>query len=151
MKKCLEYGWFYMVILRIQLIRCNQQIFWFVTHKRVWSATRSVRKKKLWRKYFSANFFRKQYLQNTSRRLTLYRSNRSQMFFDIGALKKFAIFTGKYFAIFTGLKACNFIKKRLQYRYFPLNIAKFLRSAFFIKHLLWLLLPKAVKTFFLTP
>ena len=151
MKKYLEYGWFFMVILRIQLIRCNQQIFWFATHKRVRSATRSIRKKKLWRKCFSVNFFRTQYLQNTSRRLTQYRSNRSQMFFQIGTLKNFATFTAKYFAIFTGLKARNFIKKRLQHRCFPLNIAKFLRSACFIEHLLWLLLPKAVKSFFLTP
>ena len=30
---------------------------------------------------------------------------------------------------FTGLKSCNFIKKRLQYMCFPVNIAKFLRAA----------------------
>ena len=29
-----------------------------------------------------------------------------------------------------GLYACNFIKMRLQHRCFPVNIAKFLRSAF---------------------
>ena len=42
---------------------------------------------------------------------------------------------------FGGLKACNFnfIKKRLQYRCIPVNIAKFLRTAFFIEHLWWLL------------
>ena len=38
------------------------------------------------------------------------------------------------------LKACNFIKKRLQHRYFPVNIAKLLRAAFFIEHIRWLLL-----------
>ena len=36
-------------------------------------------------------------------------------------LKHFAIFTGK-------LQTCNFIKKRLQHRSFPLSIAKFLRT-----------------------
>ena len=36
-------------------------------------------------------------------------------------LKNFAIFTGK-------LQAYNFIKNILQFRYFPLNIAKFLRT-----------------------
>ena len=36
-------------------------------------------------------------------------------------IKNFGIITGK-------LQACNFIKKRLQQRYFPLNIAKFLRT-----------------------
>ena len=30
----------------------------------------------------------------------------------------------------SGLKVCNFIKKRLQHRCFPVNIAKFLRTAF---------------------
>ena len=36
-----------------------------------------------------------------------------------------------------GLKPCNFIKKRLQHRCFPVNLTKFLRSAFFIEHLLF--------------
>ena len=39
-----------------------------------------------------------------------------------------------------GLKAYNFIKKRLQHSYFPVNTAKFLRTGFFIKYLWWLLL-----------
>ena len=36
-------------------------------------------------------------------------------------LQNFAIFRGK-------LQACNFIKNRIQQRWFPLNIAKFLRT-----------------------
>ena len=40
----------------------------------------------------------------------------------------------------SGLKTGNFIKKRLQHRCFPVNIAKFLRTAFFIEHLPWLFL-----------
>ena len=40
----------------------------------------------------------------------------------------------------TVAKACNFIKKRHQHRCFPVNIVKFLRKAFFIEHLQWLLL-----------
>ena len=47
--------------------------------------------------------------------MNIFRSRRSQMFFKIGALKKFAIF---------------WIKKSLQNRYFPVNIAKLLRRAF---------------------
>ena len=35
-------------------------------------------------------------------------------------------------------KACNFIKKRLHQRYFLVNFAEFLRTAFFIEHLRWL-------------
>ena len=42
--------------------------------------------------------------------------------------------------ILKNLKAFNFIKKRPQHRCFPVNIAKFLRTAFFIEHLRWLLL-----------
>ena len=56
-----------------------------------------------------------------------------QMFFEIGVLKNFAIIRGKHlrWSVFlTKLQVCNF----------PVNIAKFLRTAFFIKHLRWLLL-----------
>ena len=36
----------------------------------------------------------------------------------------------------TGLKTCNLVKKRLQYRCLPVNIAKFLRTpTYFEKHL----------------
>ena len=45
----------------------------------------------------------------------------------------------------TDLRVCSFIKQRLQLRCFHENIAKFLITAFFIKHLQWLLLNK-VKT-----
>ena len=33
------------------------------------------------------------------------------------------------------LKACKFVKKRLQHRYFPVNIAKFYEQLFVIEHL----------------
>ena len=51
----------------------------------------------------------------------LCRSSHSQMFFKIGVLKKFANFTRKY-------------------RCFPVKLANFLRTPFFIEHLQWLLL-----------
>ena len=41
---------------------------------------------------------------------------------------------------YAGLKACNFIKKRLQHIHFPEKFAKFLRTYFFIEHILWLIL-----------
>ena len=41
-----------------------------------------------------------------------------------------------------GIQASNFIKKRLQHKFFPVKIAKFLKTASFIKHLRWLLLKK---------
>ena len=54
-------------------------------------------------------------------------SNRSQMFFKIDVIKKFAKFARKH--LYWGLFLINFVKKRLQYRYFPLNIAKSLKTA----------------------
>ena len=41
---------------------------------------------------------------------------------------------------FSGLHACNLIKKRLQHRCFSVNFAKFLRTPVFVEHLRWLLL-----------
>ena len=38
------------------------------------------------------------------------------------------------------LETCNFIKKTLQHRCFPVYIAKFLRTPFFTEHLWWLFL-----------
>ena len=60
------------------------------------------------------------------------------MFFKIGVLKKLAIFTGK--SLYWSLFLINFVIKRLQHRCFSVNIAKFLRTAFFIEHLPLLLL-----------
>ena len=37
------------------------------------------------------------------------------------------------------LKVCNFIQKTLLHRCFPVNIVKYLRTAFFTEHLQWLL------------
>ena len=48
-----------------------------------------------------------------------------------------------------GLKDCNFLKKRLQHRFFPLNIAKFFRTAFFIEQLWWFLRKKEYWVIFL--
>ena len=48
-------------------------------------------------------------------------------------LKHFVIFTGKqlcrglFFEKVAGHQACNFIKKRLQHRYYLANIGKFIR------------------------
>ena len=39
-----------------------------------------------------------------------------------------------------GIQVCNFIKKRLRHRCFPVKLAKFLKKHFFTEHLRWLLL-----------
>ena len=43
------------------------------------------------------------------------------------------------FSKVAGLKACNFIQKKLRQRCFALNIVEFLRIAIFIEHVWWLL------------
>ena len=56
------------------------------------------------------------------------------VFFRIGVLKNFAIFTEKHlcWSLFlykkTRLQSWNFIKKRLQHRCFPVNIANFFKA-----------------------
>ena len=61
------------------------------------------------------------------------RSSRWQMFFKIGVHKNSARFRGTH-------QCWSLFLKKLQVCNFPVNIAKFLRTAFFIKHLRWLLL-----------
>ena len=83
--------------------------------------------------------------------ICLLRSSRWQMFFNIDVLKTFAIFTGKHlcwslFFLCWCLQVCNFIKKRLKHQCFSVNTAKYLRTAFLIEHLWWLLLFTVLKT-----
>ena len=52
-----------------------------------------------------------------------YRSSRSRMLYKIGVLKNLTTVLQSLF------NKGNFIKKRLQDRRFPVNIAKFLRTA----------------------
>ena len=52
------------------------------------------------------------------------RSSRSQIFFKIGVLKNFVKFRHN---------ACNFVKKRLQHRCFPMKIAKIFKNTYFYR------------------
>ena len=61
------------------------------------------------------------------------------MFFRIGVLKNIAIFTGKHLCWSLLLKK-SILKKRLQHRSFPVNIAKFLRTPFLQNTSGWLFL-----------
>ena len=62
--------------------------------------------------------------------------SRSQVFFKTGVLKHFAIFTGKHLCWCLFLielldwRPAFSLKMRLQYRFFPVNIARFLKTAF---------------------
>ena len=67
------------------------------------------------------------------------------MFFKIIALKSLQISqkitcVGVFFNKVAGPQNCYFIKKRLQHRFFPVKVAKFLRAPCFNEHLQWLLL-----------
>ena len=79
-----------------------------------------------------------------------HRSSRFEMLFKIGILKIFTIFTGKYLCwslILIKLQACATLLKgnfsssatsldlTQKHKCFPVNIAKLLRTAFFIEHL----------------
>ena len=76
----------------------------------------------------------------------IFRSILLEVFCEKSVLKRFAKFTGKHFcqSLFfnkvAGLRPATLLKKRLWYRYFLVNFAKFLRISFFKEHLRWLLL-----------
>ena len=77
----------------------------------------------------------------------VHKSSLLQMFLKIGVLRNFKIFAEKHLCwspFLIKILACNFIEKTLQHRCFPKNIAKFVRTAFFIEHLRWLLLVTAI-------
>ena len=59
----------------------------------------------------------------------IYGGSRSQMFFGIGALKDFVMLEFLFNKV-AGLQACNFIKKRLQYKCFFVKVAKSFRASF---------------------
>ena len=82
------------------------------------------------------NTFSIEYIFLETPLMRMHRSSCSQIFFKIGVLKKFAIFTGKHlcWSLFSiKLQACNLTKKWFQYKCFPVNIAKF-KSNVFIGH-----------------
>ena len=76
--------------------------------------------------------------------ISKYRSSRSQMYFRTGVLKNFAniyreaTVLESLFNEYVLLKACNFIKKRLQHGCFPVKFAKVLRTSggYFWKYLM---------------
>ena len=80
-----------------------------------------------------------------TKRSPLDRSSRP-VFCQKGVLRNFAKFTGKhlcqslFFNKVAGLRPGTISKKRLWYRCFPANFAKFLRRTLLTEHLWWLLL-----------
>ena len=61
-----------------------------------------------------------------------------QVFLEISQNSQENICTRASFLI--KLQVCNFIRKRLWHRCFPVNFVRFLRTPFFIEHLWWLLI-----------
>ena len=68
--------------------------------------------------FLTLESFKKQY-QSIKQKEPYVRSSRSQMFLKIGALKNFAIFTGKHLC--PSLFLWNFIKKRLRHSCFSVK------------------------------
>ena len=67
------------------------------------------------------------------------KSSRSQIFFQTSSLKDFTIFTGKHLCWgLVLIKLQTFLETPTQV--FPVVIVKFLRTAFFIENIRWLLL-----------
>ena len=88
--------------------------------------------------------------------LRTLKSTRTQMFFRIGVLKNVSMFEGKYlsWSVFliklqVSSPVALLFEKKLPLRYFPLNIAKSLRAAFFYRTLrFWTLSHIYDQTFF---
>ena len=81
--------------------------------------------------------FLNNFIQFSMQYITTIRTSRSQMFFEIGVLKVCNIHRKtpvleSLFSKVASLEAYKFIKKRLQHRCFPVNIANFLRK-FYLK------------------
>ena len=64
-------------------------------------------------------------------------SSHLQMFFKIGVLKNFVIFTGKQLRFFLSFFWSFFLIKLQAFRCFSMSISILLRAAFFIEHLRW--------------
>ena len=73
--------------------------------------------------------------------LIQFRTSHPEVFCKKGVLGYFAKFIGKHLcqSLFL-LRPATLLKKRLWYRYFPVNFGKFLRTPFLTKYLRWLLL-----------
>ena len=78
--------------------------------------------------------------------LPQFRSSHQRCSMQKGVLRNFAKFTEKYlcqsllFNKVAGLRLPTLLKKRVWHSCFPVNFVKVLRTAFFTKHLRWLLL-----------
>ena len=82
--------------------------------------------------------FLNNFIQLSMQYITTIRTSRWQMFFEIGVLKVCNIHwktpvSESLFSKVASLKPYKFIKKRLQHRYFSVNIANFLRK-FYLKN-----------------
>ena len=92
--------------------------------------------------WIAANIYLFKFNSRTLEKIVNYERQRCSI--KKAAPEDFAIFAEKTESLLnrlTGFKTCNFLKKRLQYRCFPVNIAKFLRTLILVKIWKQLLLP----------
>ena len=98
---------------------------------------------------FGSSFVSSNYLTQNQvmAKLTNFRSSRREVFCKKGVLRNFTKFIGKhlyqslFFNKVAGLRPATSLKKRLWYKFFPVNFVKFQRTPFFTEHVWWLLLP----------
>ena len=69
-------------------------------------------------------------IMNVSSEAAIRRCSSKEVFLTILQYSQEDACVGVSLNIFAGVKACNFIKKKLQHRCFLVSIAKFLRTAF---------------------
>ena len=86
---------------------------------------------------------------------TIFRSSYRKCSIKKAILKYFVIFTGKrlwwclFFNQVAGHQTCNFMKRRLQHRYFLVSFGKFYKNTYFEEHLRTAaFLESFVRTFF---
>ena len=103
----------------------QQNIYREVLYQRIRQFLQTANFTKKWKTHSNTYQWR-QYIDKTKQ---------TQPFADVfqkSVLKNYAIF----------LKICNFAKKRLQHRCFPVNVVKIFRRAFYTEYFRWLLLTR---------
>ena len=101
---------------------------------KIWNQNSSIAKFFLWRGLILQIVTYNSKISIIYHQIKISKRYNEQVFNKKAVLKNFAIFTEKHlrWSLFlnknVGLQSWNFIKKRLQHRFFPVNIAKFLRT-----------------------
>ena len=78
--------------------------------------------------------------RKTSLEVDIHRCSSKELFLKSLQISREITRVRVFFNKVAGPQNCNFIKNRLQHKFFPVKFAKFLRTRCFTEHLQWLLL-----------